>query len=91
MLNVFANSFLLTDRVAELESTIQSLEAQLEQQEQEATNAISQWQESFSEADDKCAQLDKELVAAKMEIEQLRATQGDETDKKSWEWEGGYL
>lgn len=62
----------VADRVSELESTIQSLQTQLEDQEQEATNVIAQWQESFSEADDKCAELEKELETTRAEIEKLK-------------------
>jgi len=37
-----------TDRVAELESVVTSLEGQLEEQSRDADNAIAQWQESYS-------------------------------------------
>jgi chromosome segregation ATPase len=73
----------VADRVSELESTIQSLETQLEDQEQEATNVIAQWQASFSEADDKCAELEKELETARAEIEKLKERAVDPAQKEA--------
>ncbi|CAJ1953476.1 unnamed protein product [Cylindrotheca closterium] len=53
----------MKDRVTELETAVQSLESQLKEQEKEAYNAISQWQESYTAADEKCAALETELTA----------------------------
>ena len=49
------------ERVTELESTVQGLQSQLEQQEQDAQSVIDQWQEAFSTSDARCSELEKEL------------------------------
>eukprot|EP00980_Cylindrotheca_fusiformis_P000848 scaffold221_cov120-Cylindrotheca_fusiformis.AAC.9 len=84
------------DRASKLESAIQSLEIQLEEQENEAKNVIARWQESFSKADDKCAMLEKELETSRAEVHELKAfaetsTRGeaprsvDDSIMKQWE------
>ena len=62
-------------RVSELEANVQSLETQLADQEREANDVISQWQESYSLADDKCKELSSELHAAKLDKESLLSSE----------------
>lgn len=62
-------------RVSELEANVQSLEMQLADQEREANDVISQWQESYSTADDKCKELSSELHAAKLDMESLLSSE----------------
>jgi chromosome segregation ATPase len=62
---------LATERVAELETQVTSLEAQLQEQENEANAVISQWQESCSASDEKCSELGKELETITEEKESL--------------------
>jgi chromosome segregation ATPase len=67
-------------RVAELEATVQSLETQMHDQEEEANNVISQWQESCTASDGSCAELEKELAALRKDKESLDiATKADLT------------
>jgi chromosome segregation ATPase len=51
---------LVTDQVAELESTIKRLESQLEEQSSEADNAISEWHGRSSELEKQLETLTKE-------------------------------
>jgi chromosome segregation ATPase len=67
--------FLVTDQVAELESTIQSLESQLEEQSSEADNAISQWQESYTTLEVRKSELETQLETLTKEKEELFNTQ----------------
>jgi chromosome segregation ATPase len=60
--------FFVTDQVAELESTIKSLESQLEEQSSEADNAISEWHGRSSE-------LEKQLETLTKEKEELLNTE----------------
>jgi aryl carrier-like protein len=48
-----------------LEATIESLQTQLHEQEAEANYAITQWQDEYTVAEDKCAGLESELQALK--------------------------
>jgi chromosome segregation ATPase len=64
--------FFSTDRVAELENEVKSLQEQIREQEDQANSAITQWQESFADSEKKCSQLEAELVAAQKEIESLQ-------------------
>jgi chromosome segregation ATPase len=73
--------FLVTDQVAELESTIQRLEGRLEEQSSEADNAISQWQESYTTLEtqleaitkEKDELLNTEYPSSTLVIEELRS------------------
>jgi chromosome segregation ATPase len=47
------------------------VEKQLEDQEQEANNAITGWQESYAESDSKCTKLEKELETVREEKDSL--------------------
>jgi chromosome segregation ATPase len=49
------------DRVVELEATVELLQQQLQEQEDEANGVISQWQESYNEADKRCTEIEKEM------------------------------
>ena len=49
------------ERVTELESTVQGLQSQLEQQELDAKSVIDQWQEACSTSDARCSELEQEL------------------------------
>jgi chromosome segregation ATPase len=60
-------------RVAELQATVKDLEDQLQQQEEEANTAITQWQDNCATSDERCSQLDKEL--------ELLATEKDSLSK----------
>lgn len=62
---------ILAERVAELEATVQSLEQQMQDQEEEANNVISQWQESCTASDDMCSELKKELEEVRKDKESL--------------------
>jgi chromosome segregation ATPase len=55
---------LKTERVTELESSTKDAERQLQEQEQEANNVISQWQETCSELEEKCSSIEEELEQA---------------------------
>jgi chromosome segregation ATPase len=63
--------FLVTDQVAELESTIQRLEGRLEEQSSEADNAISQWQESYTTLEVRRSELEAQLETLTREKEEL--------------------
>jgi chromosome segregation ATPase len=71
-----------------------SLETQLEEQEQEANNVIAQWQETYSKTDERCAELNKELAAAKTEIKDLKNDQPNQSPDHEYsdgvilEWRG---
>jgi uncharacterized protein involved in exopolysaccharide biosynthesis len=73
--------FLVTDQVAELESTIERLKSQLEEQSGEADNALSQWHERSSELEKQLETLTKEKEellytersSSTMAIEELRS------------------
>lgn len=71
------------DRAAELESTIQLLQSQLEEQEIESNGVILQWQNSHSEADEKCTDLERELAAVRSEMEALKSVQDKLAGDKS--------
>lgn len=55
------NRCVLAERVADLETEVQALNTQLQEEEEEATNVVNQWQESCSALDEKCTDLEKEL------------------------------
>jgi chromosome segregation ATPase len=59
------------DQVAELETTIEGLESQLEEQSSEADNAISQWQESYNTLELCKAELEAQLETLTREKEGL--------------------
>jgi chromosome segregation ATPase len=63
--------FAVTDQVAELESTIKSLESQLEEQSSDADNAISQWQESYTVLEVRSSELERQLETFTKEKEEL--------------------
>ena len=50
------------DRVAELGATVELLKKQLQEQEEEANNVISQWQDSYNDAENRCAEMEQELA-----------------------------
>jgi chromosome segregation ATPase len=54
-----------------LESTIESLETQLEQQSSEADNAISEWQESYTALEVRSSELEVQLETLTKEKEEL--------------------
>ena len=56
-----ASNFVFTERAAELESKIESLETELRESEAEASEVISRWQESCAVAESKCASVEEEL------------------------------
>jgi chromosome segregation ATPase len=60
--------------VVDLESEVKSLERQLQEEEEEASNVIKQWQESSSVLDEKCNELEKELEATTTEKRSLEKT-----------------
>lgn len=66
-MNVYASNsclisnFVFTERTAELESKVESLEIELRESEAEANEVISQWQESCAVAESKCASVEEEL------------------------------
>lgn len=53
------------ERTTALETTIASLQTQLQEQEAEADNAISQWQDACAATEEKCTGLETELQALK--------------------------
>jgi hypothetical protein len=57
----FAFFLFMTGRVEVLEATVNTLEAQLEEQCSDTDNAISQWQESYSALEDRNAELEKQV------------------------------
>jgi chromosome segregation ATPase len=64
-------SFLVTDQVAELESTIESLKGQLEEESRAADDAISQWQESYTTLEVRRSELETQLEALSKEKGEL--------------------
>jgi chromosome segregation ATPase len=64
-------SSLVTDQVGELESTIESLERQLEEQSSAADDAISQWQESYTALEVRSSELETQLETLTKEKEGL--------------------
>jgi chromosome segregation ATPase len=79
-----------SERVAELETVVKEVEKQLEDQEQEANNAITGWQESCAASDSKCAKLEKELetvLQEKYSLSKASATieqDNDELEKEKF-------
>jgi chromosome segregation ATPase len=67
--------FLVTEQVAELESTIKSLEGRLEEQSSEADNAISQWQESYTTLELCKSELETQLENITKEKDELLNTE----------------
>ena len=63
--------FFYADQVAELETTIESLESKLEEQSSEADNAISQWQESYTTLEVRRSELEKQLETLMKEKEEV--------------------
>jgi len=59
------------DRVAELESEIDQLQSQLREQEQEATDAIAQWQDSSTMAENRCSELENQVSSLQEENKSL--------------------
>ena len=55
----------IVERTVSLETTISSLQAQLQEQQADAENAISQWQDACTAAEEKCVGLETELAASK--------------------------
>ena len=72
--------FRFAERVAELESEVKSLETQLAEQESEATQAISQWQDSCAAAEEKATELERKLEAAEQQHASPAADSTDATD-----------
>jgi DNA repair exonuclease SbcCD ATPase subunit len=73
--------FLETERVTELETLVKSLESQLEEQERDASEAITQWQNNATEADEKAREIEEKLSqevsslqSTTMEIDEERST-----------------
>jgi chromosome segregation ATPase len=52
------------ERVAQLELAIKELERELEQQGEEANDAIIRWEETYTELEEKCSQLEQDLTKA---------------------------
>jgi hypothetical protein len=65
---------MLIDRVSDLESTAETLELRLEQQEQESNSAIQQWQANCIASEERCTLLEQELETIKMEKDALQST-----------------
>jgi chromosome segregation ATPase len=64
--------FLSKVRVVELEAQVTSMNSQMQEQEEEANAAIAQWQESYTETDSRCSELEKDigiLRAEKIDLE----------------------
>jgi hypothetical protein len=59
------------DQVAELESTIKSLESQLEEQSSAADNVISEWQESYSALEIRSLESETQLETLRQEKQEL--------------------
>jgi chromosome segregation ATPase len=59
------------DQVAELETTIESLESQLEEQSSAADNVISEWQESYSALEVRSSELETQLETLRQEKQEL--------------------
>ena len=78
--------FLHDNRVAELEAQIGVLNSQLREQEEDANKAIAQWQESYSETDNRCQELEKSLELLQQEKNTLEKAIQDAKDEQ-----GGYL
>lgn len=75
-------------RVAELETSIKSLETQLQEQEEEANNIITQWQDAYSASDERCSQLEEGLLKATEEKRTiLRDLESSQKDKEQLEVE----
>jgi chromosome segregation ATPase len=55
-------SYVYVERVAELETAVKELENQLDEQGEEANDAISRWQETYTELEEKCSQLEQDLT-----------------------------
>jgi chromosome segregation ATPase len=73
--NPHSRRFFVTDQVAELESTIESLESQLKEQSSEAENAILQWQKSYTTLEVRSSELETQLETLTKEKEELFNTQ----------------
>lgn len=54
-----------TEKIADLESMVQSLQTQLQQEEEYAKDVVNQWQENCTAAEEECA-------AAKLELEEMK-------------------
>jgi chromosome segregation ATPase len=63
--------FSVTGRLAELESTVENLVDQLEEQSSEADNAITQWQESYTALEVRRSELESQLEMLTEENEDL--------------------
>ncbi len=91
-MNVYASNsyvtsnFVFTERTAELESKIESLETELRESEAEANEVISQWQESCAVAESKCASVEEELRDLK-----VAKQSDDECSKDKDVDEDGYM
>lgn len=74
-------SYFSSDRVAELEAEVGSLQTQMQEQEEEASDAIAQWEETYTGAENKCSELEKELAVVKQKNGSLEnrfeTTEGD--------------
>lgn len=62
------------DRVKDLDAEVMALQKQLQKQEEDATNAIQQWQEGSNIVDEKCIELERELEVTMKEKKSLEAT-----------------
>jgi chromosome segregation ATPase len=67
--------FLVTDQVAELESTIERLKGQSEEESSAADDAISQWQESYTELEVRNSELESQLETLTKEKDELLNTE----------------
>jgi capsule polysaccharide export protein KpsE/RkpR len=63
------------DQIAELESTIESLEGQLEEQSSAADNVISEWQESYTALEVRSSELETQLETLTQEKEEVLNTE----------------
>ncbi|CAB9510978.1 unknown protein [Seminavis robusta] len=61
-------------QIAELESTIESLEQELEDKHIEAENAIAEWQDSYGVLGAKNGELEEQLAALNIQVQDLRDT-----------------
>jgi chromosome segregation ATPase len=89
--------FFLTGRVEVLEATVNSLEAQLEEQSSDADNAISQWQESVSTLEAQNLELESqsrrrvtEIESTVKELEVQLEEQSNGFDSAILQWEESY-
>lgn len=65
------------ERTDELQNSTKDLEQQLEEQEQEAVDAISQWERRYSEITEGLNKKEEALVIARAELDELQKQKDD--------------